>query len=142
MNAVVLHRILAIDLGIKRTGLAICDELGLTTRALPVLTPKSRLEDIRHILGVCREYDVKLVLVGYPIKPISGDEGPMARRARGFAEALTAEAPDDIKVELVDEHLTSNEAAKRIVRRRQSLDGEAACVMIEDYIQNRKALNG
>lgn len=126
----------------KRTGLAICDELRLTIRALPVLIPKSRREDIDRILALCAEWSVGLVLIGYPVLPQSSEEGVMAKRARGFYEAMR-ERYTDIEIELVDEHLSSVEAAKRIGHLGQSIDGESACILIEDYIhQNRGSENG
>ena len=126
----------------KRTGLAICDELRLTTRVLPILIPKSRREDIDHILALCKEWSVALILIGCPVMPQSGDESVMSRRSRGFYEAMR-ERQTGIKIELVDEHLSSAEAAKRVGHLGQSIDGESACILIEDYIhQNRGSENG
>ncbi|MEI6805258.1 MAG: RuvX/YqgF family protein, partial [Myxococcaceae bacterium] len=67
-----MSRILGVDLGLKRTGLAVSDELLITTRALPILTPKSRAEDIAHILKLCEDLEVTQVLIGYPLLIQSG----------------------------------------------------------------------
>lgn len=136
--------ILGIDLGIKRTGLAISDPLGLTTRALDTLTPKSRLEDIDYILSLCEKLDVDEVLIGYPISGRDGEESMMAKRARGFSEKMLEVIQRrgiDIQIHLMDESLTSKEAAKRLAeseirrsKRKGLLDGEAARVLIEEYL--------
>jgi putative Holliday junction resolvase len=126
-------RVLGVDLGLKRTGLAVSDELRLTTRVLPVLTPKSRLEDIRHILKLCEELEVKTLLIGYPLLPQSGEEGFMAKRAKGFYEALKQQASADLEVFLVDESFTSKEAELR-TGQSKNLDGESARILIETFI--------
>lgn len=138
------ERVLGVDLGLKRTGLAVSDELWLTTRALPNLSPKSRAEDIAVLLELSAELEVGVVVIGYPLMPESEQEGPMARRARGFAEALrltAAQSGQALEVALQDERLSSKSAAKRLAesgmaqkKRRQELDSEAARILIEEYI--------
>jgi putative Holliday junction resolvase len=141
-------RVLGVDLGLQRTGLALSDELGLSTRGLPNLTPRSRKQDVDFLVGLCREHDVVDVAVGLPLLPVSGDESPMSRRARGFALALEdglTTAGLDVKVHLVDERGTSKEAAARLVasevkksRRKELLDSEAARLLVEDVLARRR----
>ncbi len=126
-------RILAVDLGLKRTGLAVSDELRITTRALPILTPKSRAEDIAYLLALAHELEVGCILIGYPLLPQSGQEGPMAKRARGFYEALKQKAPPDLEIFLVDESYTSHEASIRTGKNKQ-LDSESARILIENFV--------
>lgn len=136
------RRVLGVDLGLKRTGLAVSDELRMTTRALANLTPKSRAEDVAHLVALCVELKVGDVVVGYPTLPRSGEEGPMARRARGFSEVLReALLPHGVRVHLVDETGTSKTAARRLVesgikrsRRKAALDSEAARLLIEHFV--------
>lgn len=131
------NRILGVDLGLKRTGLAVSDELLITTRALPVLTPKSRLEDINYLLKLCEELEISQILIGYPVLPQSGQEGFMAKRARGFSEALREKAPESIKISLIDESYTSKDAAKNLglqKARAKQLDSESARILIENFI--------
>lgn len=140
-------RVLGVDLGLKRTGLAVSDELRLTTRALDNLTPRSRAEDVARLVELCLELDVADVVVGYPSLPRSGDEGPMARRARGFAEVLERALEEHgVRVHLVDETGSSKLAAQRLVesgvkrtRRRAALDAEAARVLIEGFVADERA---
>jgi putative holliday junction resolvase len=139
-------RVLGVDLGLKRTGLAVSDELRLTTRALETLTPKSRAEDVAHLRAVCVELEVRDVVVGYPTLPRSGEEGGMARRARGFAEVLLdAVRPLGTRVHLVEESGSSREASARLVAsgvkrsKRRNLDEEAARVLIERFLEGGEA---
>ncbi len=126
-----------------RTGLALSDELGITTRGLPNLTPRSRAQDVAFLVGLCQENEVHDVAVGLPMLP-SGDDTPMTRRARGFAAALEAglrEAGSPARVHLVDERGTSKAAAVRLAQseikkseRKGMLDSEAARILIEDLL--------
>ena len=137
-------RILGIDLGLRRTGLAVSDELHMTTRALPNLTPQSRAKDVAYLLRLCQELEVGIVVIGYPLLTRSEQEGPMARRARGFSVALEEAAKAlglILTVHLLDESMTSKQASKRLVesgiakkRRQEKIDGEAARILIEDFI--------
>ncbi|OGQ23834.1 MAG: hypothetical protein A2138_07320 [Deltaproteobacteria bacterium RBG_16_71_12] len=124
------RRVLGVDLGLKRTGLAVSDELGLSVRALPNLTPKSRADDVAFLVDQVRALDVGDVLVGKP------RSGPVERRAPGFAAALQqalADAGLDARVHVVDEDYSSQQAALRLVEsgvkkseRKAALDSEAA----------------
>jgi putative holliday junction resolvase len=144
----ILKRILGIDLGLRRTGLAVSDELHITTRALPNLTPQSRVKDVAYLLRLCQELEVGIVVIGYPLSPKSEEEGPMARRARGFSMAFEQAAKDlglILGVHLLDESMTSKKASKRLVesgiakkRRQEKIDGEAARILIEDFIAHSR----
>ena len=135
---------LGIDPGIKRTGLAVSDPLGISVRALETLAPKSRAEDVAHVIALCRELEVEALVVGHPRLPKSGDEGGMARRARGFAQAIHAALCDaglPSAVHLVDEGGTSIAASSRLVasgvrksRRKAALDSEAARLLVEMFL--------
>ena len=143
MNDKAPGRVLGVDLGLKRTGLALSDEFRITIRALPNLMVKSRKEDIAFLVETIREWEVQHVVIGHPILPQSEDEGPMAKRARGFAGALTdalSEADLPAQVHLIDERGSSQRAAERLVasgvrkkNRKAALDGEAARIMVEEF---------
>jgi putative Holliday junction resolvase len=139
-------RTLGVDLGLVRTGLAVSDELGITTRALPNLSPRSRAQDVAALVAVVVELEVHHVVIGHALLPKSGDEGPMAKRARGFAEAMQAAldaANLTVKVHLIDEAGSSKRAAQRLVetamqktKRKAALDSESARVLVEDYLSS------
>ncbi len=146
-----MGRVLGVDLGLKRTGLAVSDELGITARALPNLTPGSRAQDVAFLVTLCRSEGVTDVVVGLPALPRTGDEGPMARRARGFAEALqgaldAGAGHEPVRVHLVDEAHSSRHAAARLVesgvpkhKRKAALDAEVARGLVLDWVASRGA---
>lgn len=139
-------RVLGVDLGIKRTGLALSDELGISVEPLPTLVPKSRAEDVAFLVALCAARGVDDVVVGLPLLP-SGDDGPMTKRARGFAAALEeALRGTPTRVHLVDESGTSKLAAKRIAesgvkksKRKAALDAEAARILVLEFLAARDA---
>ena len=139
-------RVLGVDLGIKRTGLALSDELGISVEPLPTLTPGSRAQDVAFLVALCAERGVDDVVIGLPLLA-SGDDGPMTKRARGFAAALDAALRAGgaaTRVHLVDETGSSKEAARRLIesgvrksRRKASLDAEAARVLVQEFLATR-----
>jgi putative Holliday junction resolvase len=130
-------RILAIDFGERRIGLATSDETG--TLATPRRTLK-RVEDgraVEEILRFCQEEDIELLLVGLPRSP-EGAESPFAARIRSFAAKLAARTA--IPLRFHEETLTSREAAARLPPRtpRGDVDKMAAAVLLEDYLQHQE----
>lgn len=138
---------LGVDLGLQRTGLALSDELGLTTRGLDNLTPRSRAEDVAFLVQLIAAEEVVDVVIGLPLLP-SGDESPMSKRARGFAAALELALADRgvaAIVHLIDERGSSKAAAQRLVdsdvkksKRKALLDSEAARLLIEEHVAGRR----
>ena len=104
------RRILAIDYGRKRIGLALSDELGVTAQPLITITRTNRRNDLRRLREICRKHSVARILVGHPLH-MTGDASPMAEEAALFAARLHEETLG-IEVELVDERLTTWEAAQ------------------------------
>lgn len=133
-------RILSVDLGLKKTGLAISDELWITIRILENLVPKSRSNDIDYLLRLCLKLEVKFILIGYPLLPKSSHEGMMAKRARGFYETLCLCLPGGLSAFLIDEAYTTFEAGERLKLRKLHLgllDGESAKILIETFIYDQ-----
>jgi len=136
--------VLGVDLGLKRTGLAVSDALHIGATPLPYLTPKSRAEDIDFILAICMQRDVSDIVIGYPIMPKSEEEGMMAKRARKFSEVLQETCQErnlSIRVHLLDERYSSKSAQLRLIEkgikkknRKNSLDSEVACMLVEEYL--------
>jgi putative holliday junction resolvase len=141
------RRILAIDYGRRKIGLAISDELGLTARPLATLLRTNRRSDLQRLGQICREHSVGRVIVGHPLH-LSGEAGEMASEAARFAAKLTRET--GIETELVDERLTSWQAQeeKRETasgsrrRKRGSLDDMAAAVLLREYLDRRNTRAG
>ena len=132
-------RILAIDFGEKRIGLATSDATQALATPRKTLRRASDEKAAREILEFCAQEEIGLVLLGLPRSP-GGDERaphPFASRIRAFAAKLAARTP--IPVRFHEETLTSNEAARRLPRgaAREDLDRMAAAVLLEDYLRHR-----
>jgi putative Holliday junction resolvase len=136
------RRILAIDYGRKRIGLALSDELGLTAQPLSTLVRTNRRNDLRRLREVCRKHGVARIVVGHPLH-MTGAAGEMAEEAARFSARLAKEIGTE--VELVDERLTSWEAERiaaetRSKRRKgRPLDDVAAAILLRDYLERRRA---
>jgi putative holliday junction resolvase len=134
-------RLLAIDYGRKRIGLAVSDELRLTARPLETIHRENRRKDLQQLRKICRELEVTHIIVGRPVH-LSGEASEMATEAQAFAKRL--ESAVDLTVELVDERLTSWEARQTMARanpvsrsKRRSVDDIAAAVLLRDYLERK-----
>jgi putative Holliday junction resolvase len=130
-------RILAIDFGEKRIGLATSDETGTLATPRKTLQRGSDEGAARDILEFCSQEEVGLVLLGLPRFP-EGVESPFAARIRSFAAKLAASTA--IPVRFHEETLTSNEAARRLPpgSPREDVDRMAAAVLLEDYLSHSR----
>ena len=134
-------RILAIDFGLKRMGLAISDALGITAQGLPTLA-RTRLEDdLRQIQKLVEEHAAERVILGNPVSR-AGSETAMSRLVAPFAEKLRRRLA--CPVELWDERLSSAEANRMlrasglgIEKRRRAVDRVAATLLLESYLDYR-----
>ncbi|MGC4048196.1 MAG: Holliday junction resolvase RuvX [Paludibaculum sp.] len=136
-------RVLALDVGRKRIGLAVSDSMGLA-QGLDTLLRKTMREDVARLRQIATERKVSLFLVGLPLN-MSGDEGEMAEFVRTFARRL--EEGTGLPVRFQDERLTSVEAEGRLQERGMSLekmlkekrkgavDRLAAVILLEDYLR-------
>lgn len=128
-------KILAIDYGRRRIGLAISDELGVTARPLSTMERKNRRVDLQRLRDLARKNDVGAILVGYPIH-MSGKSSEMAEEAARFAVSLRKVLR--LPVELRDERLTSWEAqqmAKELdLGKKADLDSLSAAILLREYL--------
>lgn len=132
------RRILAVDYGRKRIGLALSDELGLTAQPLAVIVRKNRDADLKRLREICARHSVARIIVGHPVH-ITGEAGEMAQEAERFA-ARVAKALR-IETELVDERLTSWEARRTLSEtksKRDVVDDVAAAVLLRDYLEQHR----
>jgi len=138
-----MARILALDVGEKRIGVAISDPLNIAARPLEVIKRASKAEDFEAIGRLVEQQEVNLVLCGYPLS-LDGSEGPQGRRIRRYAEALaqTISAP----LELWDETYSTVEAEQIMIakdkrmspqQRRQWVDAVAAAVILQSYLDTQ-----
>lgn len=134
-------RVLALDLGKRRIGLALSDELGVTAQGLDTFERTNIREDLARLAQLAAEKNVTLLLMGKPLH-MSGDEGRQVEYTREFADRL--HAATGIPVEYWDERLTTVEA-QRVLRgsgissrkRGQAVDRLAAVLLLESYLDSR-----
>ena len=160
MDAGRTGRILAVDYGRARMGLAIAETSAGVPRPLGVLVRINRNEDMRRLRELAREHAVKQIVVGLPLR-LDGTRGEMAEEAERFAQRVRKQI--GVSVEMVDERLTSWEAERLLeeqtgrVRReiiehgekrgrkkevsRQSVDAMAAAVILREYLEGLQARN-
>jgi putative holliday junction resolvase len=135
-------RVLGLDYGRRRIGLAISDELRLTARPAGILDRQNRRGVFRSLREIAREHGARQIVVGYPLN-LDGTAGEMAEEAARFAARVRKEL--GIDVDLVDERLTSwaahqemaetARATKRDDRRTApETDDLAAAILLRDYL--------
>jgi len=133
-------RILALDLGKKRIGMAISDPLGITAQGLPNLNRVNKRADLAQLERLSREREVGLVLMGNP-KNMGGSEGRQSQWARDFARDI--EARIGLPVKFWDERLTSVEAGRvlrssgiSIEKRAAAVDRLSAVILLQSYLDS------
>ncbi len=132
-------RILGLDLGDKRIGVALSDPLGWTAQGLDVIPGAGGAKsDIKKIKEITQKYEVEKVVVGLPLN-MDGSPGPRAEKARAFAGRLARVL--GLPVELWDERLTTVEAERLLIeadmkraKRRQVIDKMAAVLILQNYL--------
>ena len=136
-------RILAIDYGSRRMGLAVSDALGITAQGLDTLERKNKRSDFARLERTIREYQVTEIVMGNPLR-MSGEEGTQSRKVAEFAEELRRRF--ELPVHLWDERLTSSEANRllrdaevSLQRRTQAVDRMAATLILQSFLQARSA---
>jgi len=134
-------RILGLDIGEKRIGLAVSDASGRVATPLVVLDAKQALRDGRRIATIVSEYEVQLLVAGLPLS-LDGSEGPQAKRVRSLAERLAGFV--SLPLDFADERLSSSEARRVMTEsgvsdrdKRGSVDMVAAAVFLQAYLDAR-----
>lgn len=136
-------RVLALDVGDRRIGLALSDPLGYTAQPLFTLTRTSRRADLKSLGRVLRKHGVTEIVVGNPLY-MSGDLSPQAAKAQAFAEDLRTEF--GLPVHLWDERLTTTEAHRYLDdaghsadrgERKGIIDQVAAVLILQGWLAAR-----
>jgi putative Holliday junction resolvase len=135
-----MKRLMAVDPGDKRIGVAISDPTGMLVRPLEMVKHKSRKVDAAVIAQLASEYEVYQIVVGLALD-YEGEIGPQARKAIRFADALREQT--DILVITWDESMSSKIARERQIalnmslkKRKSMLDSMAAVVILQSYIEH------
>jgi putative holliday junction resolvase len=134
-------RILAIDYGSRRMGLAVSDPLGITAQGLETLQRRNKRSDFARLEKLIREYQVREIVLGNPLR-MSGEEGAQSQKVAEFAEELRRRF--ELPVHLWDERLTSAEANRilreadlSIQKRAAAVDRMAATLILQSFLQAR-----
>lgn len=137
-------RILGIDIGKKRIGLAVSDEESEIAFPAGTLASRGKKQDIRALCDLIKEREISRVVLGLPLH-MDGRRGPEAEKAQAFGAALSKAA--GIPVDLLDERWTSSEAErlmrgtpkkKRALKRNQgTVDEMAASIILRTYLSQR-----
>jgi putative Holliday junction resolvase len=136
-------RYLGLDIGSKRIGVAVTDELGLTVQPVLTLIRRSQTrDDIRSIARLCRRYGVAAIVVGDPLH-LSGEVSRQAERVHEFAAELGELA--QLPIHFIDERLTSHaaheilyEAGHKRQEHKQLVDQVAAVLILETFLESLK----
>ena len=131
-------RLLAIDLGAKRVGVAVSDELRITANPLPLIERRSWKDLLRQVVAIVETYDARGLVIGLPLN-IDGSEGSAAADAHRIAENFRRSLR--VPVYLQDERLTSLTAQTTLKsagandnETRKRIDSESAAIILRDFI--------
>jgi putative holliday junction resolvase len=135
-------RVLALDIGEKRIGVAVSDPSGMVATPVMVLDATRALADGADVSRLVKEYEASVVVVGLPVS-LDGTEGPQAQRVRKAGSRL--EGFLDTPVVFVDERLSSTQASRAMAatgtssrQRRGSVDMVAASIFLQSYLDARR----
>ncbi|HYG24975.1 MAG TPA: Holliday junction resolvase RuvX [Verrucomicrobiae bacterium] len=133
-------RILALDHGTKRVGVAVSDELKMIAQPLEYIAAEPFAELIARLKVIIREKEVDLVLVGMP-RNMDGSYGPAALKAQEFVAVLNENIA--IPIRTWDERLTSAQAQRFLIegnvrreQRREKVDKTAAAILLQSYLDS------
>jgi putative Holliday junction resolvase len=136
------RRLLALDLGRKRVGVAVSDEHWLAIRPLPALQRSSWKKLLEAVSEIAESFDAQALVLGLPLR-LDGTEGEESKEAGRLARNFRLSLK--IPVFLQDERLTSREAEARLLDEgkpfeslRDEVDSRAAAIILEDFIGNHK----
>lgn len=137
-------RLLGLDLGAKRVGVAVSDELRITVKRLPAIERRSWKDFLRRIVALVETYDARGLIIGLPLR-LDGVEGEAAQDARSVASKFQRSL--NIHVYLQDERLTTFEAASNLKTARtdreieEEIDSTAAALILRDFIVSKDRPN-
>ena len=139
-----MRRILGLDIGDKRIGIAVSDLLGMMAQPLYTLTRKSTKDAINEIAEIIQKEDIKQVVVGLP-KNMDSTEGIQAKRTRDFSQLILEKTNSNIEIIYCDERLTSKMAKQSLshmklakAKEKKLIDTAAAVHILQGYLDSKK----
>ena len=136
-------RILALDYGTKRIGVALSDELGWTAQPLETLERRTLDRDFAHIQQLVNEHDVREVVIGLPLR-LNGEEGPAVQAVHLFVDRLGEVL--SVPIVMWDERMTTRSAEELLIavdvsrkKRKGVVDRVAAAILLQSYLEAKAA---
>jgi putative Holliday junction resolvase len=137
-------RILAIDYGSTRIGLALGDPTGTLARPLPFVPARGDAKLAREIAELAKKEEVHLILIGLP-RNMDGSMGEAAELVKAFAQELQKNIAA-IPLKMIDERLSTVQASRQLQesgkntrKQRGQIDSEAACVLLQGYLDSQQS---
>ena len=132
-------RVLCLDLGERRIGVAISDPMGWTAQGVESYNYKGDEDLMRHILQLITDKQAEKLVIGMP-RNMNGTYGPMSEKIKAFANGFAPVCP--VPIVLWDERLTTVAAQRTLLegnvrrdKRRQVVDKLAACLILQNYLE-------
>lgn len=132
------YRIMSLDLGEVRIGIALSDIMWIIASGLETYTRKNIELDVEHIANLVKEHNVGLIVLGLPIN-MDGTKGERVEKTYAFAEELKKKI--DCKIDYMDERLTTVTAERILIdgnvrrdKRKQVIDKLAATIILQSYL--------
>ncbi len=142
VSSVSSPRLLGLDVGSRRIGIAVSDPLGITAQGLETLERRNKRWDLQALEQVVRKYEISEIVVGLPLR-MSGAEGTQSEKMQAFASDLRKRF--SLPVHLWDERLTSAEANRllretemSIGKRAKAVDRMAAVLILQSFMDGRR----
>jgi putative Holliday junction resolvase len=136
-----MNRVLGIDHGEARIGLAVSDELGMLAHPLETIHLKNTPDPLARIAAICERDRIASIILGLP-RNMNGSYGPAAEKIRAFAEKLRARVTCEVK--LWDERLTSvaaqrslHEVGRNVKNSREIIDQVAAQIILQSWLDSQ-----
>jgi putative holliday junction resolvase len=139
-------RLLGLDFGARRIGVAVSDELGLTAQPVLTLVRNNLRQDLKSLGRLLRKFECSAIVLGNPLH-LSGDLSPQAAKTQAFAETLRETFA--LPVHLWDERLTSAEAHRHLdaagrmrATHREVVDQVAAVLILQSFLDSLRSPGG
>ena len=134
-----MDKIMALDVGTKRIGIAVSDALGIIATPIPAISRTPEDKAIDNIKNLCQNYNAKTIVVGLP-KHMNGTIGEQAQDCMNFAKNFEP----DYTIVFEDERLTSRQAernlatvGKKYTKNKGLVDTESACIILQQYLDRK-----
>lgn len=139
-------KIIGLDIGKARIGVASCDELGIIASGLTTIYCQSLTKDVLKVVEIVNNYKVNTLVVGLPLQ-MDGNEGEMAKYVHLFCSKIKEYI--EVNIILVDERLSSIEAGEYLHeaktkknKKKGVLDQVAASIILQNYLDNKEIYDG